>query len=66
MSQTPRKDPHLQQVLEILEDGKPHKAGDIAFALGIHSRTVRRALHKLRDAEGFNIVADRTGFLLEK
>lgn len=56
----------MRQVLEILQDGKPHKAGEMAFALGIHSRTVRRILHYLRDQAGLNITTSRLGFSLVK
>ncbi|MFN7140355.1 MAG: HTH domain-containing protein [Limisphaerales bacterium] len=57
-------DPRLHQVLEIMKDGKPHKAGEIAYTLGVHSRTIRRAVHRLRDEAGFNIETRRDGFVL--
>lgn len=57
-------DPQLQQVLKILSDRKPHKAGEIAFTLGLHSRTIRRVLHRLRDELGYDIDASRMGFTL--
>ena len=62
-----RKLPRLpvDKLLQILSDGQAHTAGELAFQLGVSSRTVRRHLHMLRDERGLPIHLSRRGFILE-
>lgn len=58
--------PHTVAIAGILSDGKPHKAGEIAFALKISSRTVRRHIHWMRDELGMPIEAGIFGFWFKR
>lgn len=58
------KKQQVNTILQLLNDGKPHKAAAIAFELGVNSRTVRRTMHYMRDRLKLPIEATREGFLM--
>ncbi len=55
----------IQEILQILNDGKPHQAGRIAFQLGVSARTIRRTLHQMRDDMKMPIQVGTKGFFIE-
>jgi hypothetical protein len=58
----PTNEEMVSHIVKRLADGKPHKAGSIAFDLGVCTRTIRRAIHHMRDELGLPIVTGRYGF----
>ena len=54
------------QISRILSDQKPHTAGEIAFYLGISSKTVRRKLHFMRDELKWPVEVTRKGFIVRR
>lgn len=54
----------IATLMNILGDGKPHKAAELAQYIGVNSRTIRRTLHLMRDELGLPIETGREGFWL--
>lgn len=60
-----RESKNVLFLAKVLSDGKPHKAGRMAYQLGVCTRTVRRTLHYMRDELNLPIKANRQGFFLD-
>ncbi|MBA4147835.1 MAG: HTH domain-containing protein [Verrucomicrobia bacterium] len=54
----------IANLLNIFGDGRPHKAAELAQAIGVNSRTIRRTLHMMRDEIGIPLESSREGFHL--
>jgi DNA-binding NarL/FixJ family response regulator len=54
-----------EAILDLLQDGKPHSAPEIARRLGVSLRTVFRDVHFLRDVLKQPICGDGAGFWIE-
>ena len=52
------------QISRILSDQKPHPAGELAYVLGVSSKTIRRKIHLMRDELNFPIEPTRKGFVV--
>ena len=59
-------DPKVAILADMLRDGKPRTAGALCQRFNVHSRTIRRWIHHLRDELKMPIESTRFGFVLAK